>query len=163
MAQTKAQTEPSMEEILASIRRIIAEDGDEKASEPRAADTGDEEVLELTEVVEEEPPPPAPAEEPPPAPPPLSRPAAVAAAAPPQDRLVSEPTAVASVAALSQLAAVSAKRDGLALGDGQLTIEELVRDLLRPMLRDWLDANLPGMVERLVREEIERLVRDAQR
>ncbi|MBX6370490.1 MAG: DUF2497 domain-containing protein, partial [Rhodospirillales bacterium] len=91
------------------------------------------------------------------------RPAAVAAAAPPQDRLVSEPTAVASVAALSQLAAVSAKRDGLALGDGQLTIEELVRDLLRPMLRDWLDANLPGMVERLVREEIERLVRDAQR
>lgn len=162
MAQTKAQTEPSMEEILASIRRIIAEDGDEKPSQPRAADAGDEEVLELTEVVEEPPPPEAPAEEPPPAPR-LSRPAAVATAAPPQDRLVSEPAAVASVAALSQLAAVSAKRDGLALGDGQLTIEELVRDLLRPMLRDWLDANLPGMVERLVREEIERLVRDAQR
>ena len=39
------------------------------------------------------------------------------------------------------------------------TIDELVEDLLRPMLHDWLDANLPVMVERLVREEIERVSR----
>jgi cell pole-organizing protein PopZ len=66
------------------------------------------------------------------------------------------------VAALSQLAALSS-RPGLGIGNGQLTIEEMVRDLLRPMLRDWLDANLPGMVERLVKDEIGRMVREAQR
>lgn len=39
------------------------------------------------------------------------------------------------------------------------TLEDLVTDMLRPMLRDWLDANLPPLVERLVREEIERVSR----
>ncbi len=38
-------------------------------------------------------------------------------------------------------------------------IEDSVRDLLRPMLKTWLDDNLPGMVERLVRQEIERMAR----
>ena len=166
MAETKAQTEPSMEEILASIRRIIAEDGDEKAAPVAAAPApaAEEEVLELTEVVDEPPAPePVPVVKPAPPPPPLQVAASAApAAAAGDDRLVSAPTAVASVAALSQLAAMSAKRDGLGLGNGQLTIEELVRDLLKPMLRDWLDANLPAMVERLVHEEIERMVREAQ-
>jgi cell pole-organizing protein PopZ len=167
MAETKTQTEPSMEEILASIRRIIAEDGDEKPAEAAPPAAEDEEVLELTEVVQEEEPPPAPAaladpeSEPAPA-----RPAAPAfaprATADDDDRLVSQPVAAASVAALSQLAALS-QRPGLGIGNGQLTIEEMVRDLLRPMLRDWLDANLPGMVERLVKDEIGRMVREAQR
>ncbi len=39
------------------------------------------------------------------------------------------------------------------------TIDDLVEDMLRPMLRNWLDVNLPPMVERLVREEIERVSR----
>ena len=39
------------------------------------------------------------------------------------------------------------------------TIEDLVRDMLRPMLKTWLDDNLPGLVERLVRAEIERVSR----
>ena len=39
------------------------------------------------------------------------------------------------------------------------TIEDLVREMLRPMLKTWLDDNLPGMVERLVRAEIERVAR----
>ena len=159
MAETKAQSEPSMEEILASIRRIIAEDGDEKPAPAAApAPAAEDEVLELTEVIEE---PPAAEEEPEQEEPPPRRTTAPAAPVL-DDRLVSAPTAAASVAALSQLAAISAKRDGLGLGNGQLTIEELVRDLLKPMLRDWLDANLPGMVERLVHEEIERMVREAQ-
>jgi cell pole-organizing protein PopZ len=170
MAETKIQTEPSMEEILASIRRIIAEDGDEKPAEV-APPAAEEEVLELTEVVQEEEPPPtapppAPAalREPEPEPAPM-RPAAPAfaprASVQEDDRLVSQPVAAASVAALSQLAALS-QRPGLGIGNGQLTIEEMVRDLLRPMLRDWLDANLPGMVERLVKDEIGRMVREAQ-
>jgi hypothetical protein len=39
------------------------------------------------------------------------------------------------------------------------TLEDLVREMLRPMLKGWLDDNLPGMVERLVRAEIERVSR----
>jgi cell pole-organizing protein PopZ len=39
------------------------------------------------------------------------------------------------------------------------TLEDLVREMLRPMLKAWLDDNLPGMVERLVRAEIERVAR----
>lgn len=45
-----------------------------------------------------------------------------------------------------------------AAADGR-TIEELVVDMLRPMLKDWLDDNLPMLVERLVRDEIERVTR----
>ena len=39
------------------------------------------------------------------------------------------------------------------------TLEDLVQDMLRPMLKAWLDDNLPSMVERLVRAEIERVAR----
>jgi uncharacterized protein len=39
------------------------------------------------------------------------------------------------------------------------TLEDLVREMLRPMLKTWLDDNLPGLVERLVRSEIERVAR----
>ena len=42
------------------------------------------------------------------------------------------------------------------------TLEDLVREMLRPMLKSWLDDNLPGMVERLVRAEIERVSRGAR-
>jgi len=42
---------------------------------------------------------------------------------------------------------------------GGQPIEEMTRELLRGMLKQWLDANLPGLVERLVREEIERVAR----
>ncbi len=40
---------------------------------------------------------------------------------------------------------------------GSLTVEALVLEAVRPMLKDWLDRNLPGMVEDLVRSEIERV------
>jgi uncharacterized protein len=52
------------------------------------------------------------------------------------------------------------------VGDGHITLDqrpvtldELVQDMLRPMLREWLDDNLPQLVERLVREEIQRVSR----
>ena len=45
------------------------------------------------------------------------------------------------------------------LSQSPRTLEDLVRDMLRPMLKEWLDANLPHMVERLVRAEIERVSR----
>jgi cell pole-organizing protein PopZ len=45
------------------------------------------------------------------------------------------------------------------LSQNPRTLEDLVREMLKPMLKAWLDANLPDMVERLVRAEIERLSR----
>ena len=45
------------------------------------------------------------------------------------------------------------------LGNNARTLEDLVKEMLRPMLKAWLDDNLPGMVERIVRAEIERVSR----
>jgi cell pole-organizing protein PopZ len=49
------------------------------------------------------------------------------------------------------------------LGEGQHTIENMVRDMLRPLLKEWLDSNLPHLVERVVQDEVARLVRDSQK
>ncbi len=43
--------------------------------------------------------------------------------------------------------------------DDKKSIDEIAKELLRPMLKQWLDQNLPGLVETLVREEIERVTR----
>jgi cell pole-organizing protein PopZ len=189
MSEAKGQQhEPSMEEILASIRRIIAEDGD-TAAPPAAAKPAEkpeppqeEEVLELTEVVEPdgsvvslaaaaaeraaEAPPPEP--EPmvqPEAPPRRPEPVPPQPVAMPAEAIVSPATAAASVASLSQITALSGRgeRGDIPLGAGHLTLETLVREELRPILKDWLDRNLPDMVERLVKAEIARLVHDVQR
>jgi uncharacterized protein len=63
------------------------------------------------------------------------------------------PGADAAVAsAFSQLASTI-------LSNNSRTVEQLAEEMMRPMLKDWLDENLPPMVERLVREEIERVSR----
>ena len=66
--------------------------------------------------------------------------------------LLSAATTAAVYAAFDTLARTAQARSGL-------TVEELVSELLRPMLKAWLDENLPEMVERLVRAEIERVSR----
>lgn len=48
---------------------------------------------------------------------------------------------------------------GTILSNNSRTLEDLVKELLRPMLKEWLDDNLPSMVERMVRQEIERISR----
>ena len=178
MSDAKGQQEPSMEEILASIRRIIAEDNDTgKPEEEEAASpppppppppppmrmpepepepeqmAHEDDVLELTEVVEEE-------EEyqPPEDPFPPRR------FEMPDEGLVSKATAAASTAAFAAMHNRARERRGgdVYLGDGAITLEEIVKELLRPQLQEWLDLHLPGLVERLVREEIERLARAAK-
>jgi uncharacterized protein len=60
------------------------------------------------------------------------------------------------------IAAVDSAFNSLAhtvIGQNARTLEDLVREMLRPMLKSWLDDNLPGMVERIVRAEIERVSR----
>ena len=185
--------EPTMDEILASIRRIIADDqGDApaRAAEPDASGespaaqlsmpaAGDEDdVLDLDDEVAalpEAPPAPAPAPpvpepasiQPAPAPPrPVERPAPVRQvqaeapepflAAPPSvpglGRIVSARTDAAVGGAFNALASTI-------LSQNARTLEDLVEDMLRPMLKEWLDDNLPTIVERLVRAEIERVAR----
>jgi len=190
MNEPKPQQEPSMEEILASIRRIISEDGAGAAAEAKPPEPAPElqkaDVLELTEVVEEQPaaaakaePEPAEAagaepeielrDETPPEPTPLR--VVPAAPAPPptpaasgdDHGLIGQAAAAAATSALTSLVqAVDASRGGTPIGQGTRTIEDLVKEVMRPMIKDWLDANLPRLVERLVRKEIERLSHGAE-
>jgi cell pole-organizing protein PopZ len=167
--------EPTMEEILASIRRIISEDEPppapeaveapaEPAPRPVAAraqpEPPAEDVLELTVRVAEAGPaalvethgdlevlkPGAAA----PAPPP---PAPVAAAPAYEDSLLSPPAAEAASSAFGQLTqSILMPKDGR-------TLEDVVRELLRPLLKAWLDEHLPGIVQATVAEEVERVSR----
>jgi cell pole-organizing protein PopZ len=72
--------------------------------------------------------------------------------APAGERLMSPTTTSAVDAAFNTLAQTVLVQNGR-------TLEDLVREMLRPLLKAWLDDNLPGMVERLVRAEIERVSR----
>ena len=185
MSDTNAdQQEPSMEEILASIRRIISEDGDEESDgEDAAADSGDEElpeqavnddatdeveempeddidddILELTDVIEDEDvaePEPEPEPEPESEPDPVEDLMVVD-----DDKLISEEVEEVSAASMSGLTAVLAAN--AAVGDGNQTLEQLVKDVLRPVLKQWLDDNLPEIVDGIVREEVERIAKRAK-
>ncbi|KQM65172.1 hypothetical protein ASE75_08220 [Sphingomonas sp. Leaf17] len=163
-----------MEEILSSIKRIIAEEESGAPARPRRARTpsrlldedGDEdEILELSDPI------PAPARPEPvpqrpvfakvtpepraqapaaPAPPPIAAPAA---AEPDPDPIVSTRAASATRGSLDALTRMVVKPEPGSDG----TLEGLVRDLLRPMLAEWLDSHLPDMVEAMVAKEIARI------
>jgi uncharacterized protein len=185
MAEQSAH-EPTMEEILASIRRIISEDdapedaeakaapepaaaAPEPEPEPEVEDEPEEDVLELTETYEApkgaisigdidayEPeeevafePEPAPA----PAPAPAPKPKAPAAAG----GLVSERTETVAASAFGSLTGA------LLVPKSDRTLEDVTRDLLRPLLQAWLDENLPAIVEEQVRLEVERIARQSRR
>ena len=180
--------EPTMEEILASIRRIISEDDApaetaaaapepvvETAPEPmveiaaEAPTPVEDEVLELTERYE------ASAAESigdldvaDVAPFPTAEPAPAPFAAPDYDSLVGESAAASAASAFAGLAATFQKPETPAASAPQdlpfvsgNTVEAMVQNMLRPMLKDWLDANLPGIVEAQVRKEVERIARNA--
>jgi cell pole-organizing protein PopZ len=178
------QAEPSMEEILASIRRIISEDTDAgkgQAAAPAAAAPAPAPAASPAAAAPPPPPPLQPAPSPAPdvleltemvgddgkvtevedkaPPPPPSQPSPAASA---DDRLVSSRAATAAAGALAGLAAASRKPEGagaIGLGNGATTLEEIVRSEMRPILKAWLDDNLPPLVERLVQREIKRITR----
>lgn len=180
-----------MEEILASIRRIISEDdppadgaeaapvaeaapapvADEPAPEPMAYDEAgdeDEDVLELIDRVDPAPSEPFesvgdldvfPAAAPAPAPvvsePAYPKPQGAAFSSEPttDEALVSPPAASSAASAFASLSqSIAMPRDGR-------TLEDVVRELLRPLLKDWLDQNLPRIVETAVQAEVERIAR----
>ena len=154
--------DPSMEDILASIRRILSEDEQAHAAPQQAPNPDSDDVLILDpsmmvpESVPPEPASPSPAvtadeaKEPGAAPPPAT-PAA-------DTVLVSPESARAAAASVAGLVATLAGERGTRTHRGGPTIEDLVRAELRPLLKTWLDTHLPALVERLVRAEIERVV-----
>jgi uncharacterized protein len=174
-AATARIPDTSMEEIIASISRIIAEDSRATAASlvPPAVKTG---ILELTDMIEPDgsikklPAAAAPdigsegqAAAPAQGEPATARTEAVAPEAGSRTT-PSAPVAETAAAAFGRLAAVVRDRRAapdLALGAGGRTLEDVVRDALDPLLRAWLDERLPAIVERLVREEIQRVVREA--
>jgi cell pole-organizing protein PopZ len=220
MTQAAKAQEPSMEEILASIRRIIADD-DKPAAKPEAKAEPKPEPAPpaakappppppkpepsgggskqddidammaglMDEPAEPEPPPPRPEPEPEPdvlelteamqapapafrkieahqdvvfdeAPEPARRAAEPPRQAPPPPRQMAVPDA--SIMSSATAAAVDSAFNALAqtvLVQNAKTLEDLVKEMLRPMLQHWLDNNLPTLVERLVRQEIERVAR----
>ncbi len=135
-----ASREPSMEDILASIKKVIAEEKELRASgrsapsltedEQLAQDIGEaqEDVLELDE--------------------PLAPPADLG---PP---LIDEQVAGQSRTALEQLQTVAAS---VPAAPPVNPLEDMVREMLRPMLKQWLDEHLPHMVEDHVKREITRI------
>ncbi|HTM74341.1 MAG TPA: DUF2497 domain-containing protein [Pseudolabrys sp.] len=217
MTQTAKAQEPSMEEILASIRRIIADDDAKPGKAPETAPAAKQSAGAAPGAT------PAPPAKP--AAPPASKPTTSAAAANSQDEIdamlaeldgppkaapkptASQPAApdvldltesMTSAATPSPgpapsfrtidanpdvvfaskpepppvpdrglissetVKAVDSAFNTLAhtvIGQNARTLEDLVREMLRPMLKSWLDDNLPGMVERIVRAEIERVSR----
>lgn len=235
MAEQNAQQEPSMEDILASIRRILAEDGEE--AKPAAAAPAATPAPPAAPKAAPPPPPPPPAPEPepepelepeidlmaepapaaepepamdmdmnmdmdmepvpmpepempmpppppppmPPMPPPMSQMTAVAAAfddvldltadmryepepvRPLGAGLVSNPVMTASTDALADLAKKLLQQRDIGVGSRDLTLEGLVRELLKPILKEWLDKNLPYLIERLVKREIDMMINRAER
>ena len=208
MAEENEQAEPSMEDILASIRRILSED--EEAEEapapaepdpepaPEEAAEPEEEELDMAAAMEADPesepepapepePEPEPISEPEPAPMPVAVPPPPPAAAPMPslegnileltqqmiaqlppdigagDPILSQGASANSTDALQELAKALLSKRNIAIGNRDLTLEGLIREILRPLLREWLDQNLPYLIERLVKKEIDHTVNRAER
>ncbi len=98
-------------------------------------------------------PPPGPPAAPPPKPPEAAPPAPAG-----NDGLVAPTVAAATSATVGKLLAAVAQERGAAVSRGGPTLEDLVREEMRPLLKEWLEKHLPPIVERLVRAEIERVV-----
>ena len=125
--------EPSMEDILASIKRVIAEEKEIRAAAPPPKpEAEDEDVLELDQTME-------------------------APIMPPVDLgppLIEEEVADESRHKLEALASVAAT----APPPPQFNpLEEMIREMLRPILKQWLDDHLPGIVDEHVKREIHRI------
>ena len=147
-----------MEDILASIRRILSEDEAPAADGTPPAPTPAGEgvlVLDPAMMVPESAPPES-------ALPESALPETPAAAEPPpraavSANLVAPEAAAAAASSVGSLVRHLAERS-TQVHSGGPTIEDIVREEIRPLLKSWLDANLPPIVERLVRTEIERVV-----
>jgi cell pole-organizing protein PopZ len=125
--------EPSMEDILASIKKVIAEEKElrtavDEARSEEPADEPEEEVLELDQPIEP-----------------------AADLGPP---LVDEEVAETTRHSLAELSSVAAAAPAPAATN---PLEEMVREMLRPILKEWVDEHLPNIVNDHVKREISRI------
>lgn len=199
MSDSKVQQEPSIEEILSSIRQIINEDGEggdgagaaAVPPHPSPMAGNEDDVLDLANIAK-------PALNIPPAPPAVEVSAPVEETTPDIDLdfddkkveepmqsddidamfdtpvqppipapvpvedsgegIVAEDVLSAAAASLSRLAQAEVMIDRKhAAGMGSVTLEDVVKEMLRPMMKSWLDENLPPLVERLVQKEIQKI------
>jgi cell pole-organizing protein PopZ len=152
MSDPKAPgNDASMDDILASIRKIISDDearvqagGVPAAAQPTSSGAFDQDVLILTDPIDDDQSAPRPA---------------------PSLAEMNSTDAVISVLhrlnkAVQDDTPVSAPAPGPVVGGGSdKTIEDMVNEMLRPMLKDWIDQNLPTMVQAIVEREISRPTR----
>ena len=133
------RNEPSMEAILSSIKKIIADEDRSRAISSRRTpretlqdESENEDVLELTE----------------------------AAANESTEELLDDRKAQSLRQSFSVLQTLS--EPGVApqiVRSGETSLEGLTRELMKPMLKEWLDTNLPDIVEAMVAREIERITK----
>ena len=69
----------------------------------------------------------------------------------------------ASTDVLADLARAILSQRELQVGGSDVTLEGMVREMMRPLLKEWLDQNLPYLIERLVKKEIDRMINRAER
>ena len=171
-----APGDPSMEDILASIRKILSEDEapavqaghtqagqiapEQTASVPDAVP--DVLILEPSMLINEVEAPPAPVLRP--AYPPaiaavLAEPVFLEEALAPPTELVAPEAAAAAASSVGNLVRTLTAERAMQVYSGGPTIEGIVREEIRALLKQWLDANLPPLVDRLVAAEIARVVR----
>jgi hypothetical protein len=168
-APPPAEADPSMEDILASIRRILNEgEGEAPAAEtpPVAETVAPAPVAEAAPV-------PAPAPEPEPAIAAGVEPApetdvlildsammvtSSAAAPEAEGNLASSETVAAASHSVGALKKALSERHATVYKTASISLEDIVREEVRPVMKEWLDTHLPSIVERLVRAEIERVV-----
>ena len=124
--------EQSMEDVLSSIKRIISADVEAARRFPKPSAVAPAEEEDILELGD------------------------APASAAPAKGLVSGKAAKASKAALAALDSVRIDPDA-----GANTMDGLVREMLKPMLKEWLDANLPELVEQMVAREIARITGQA--
>ena len=165
-------SEPSMEEILSSIKKIIAEDNGKPLVVPKRHVPSDRRAADLViEPLAD----PVPAAKQAPVASTRVEPVSAESSVPDADdvleltenapeagmsnpgeaegQIISQATAGASREALVSLSRLVVKPDVV----GSDTLEGMVRDMLKPMLKDWLDAKLPEIVERVVAQEVGRI------
>ncbi len=140
----RGEDERTMEEIMASIGKAVSDETREANAASQHVEPDD-----ILELVDEEPP--------------ENEEQAGAG----KDRLVSAVAAAASAQAFADLTQAVEQEEAdarcLPLRPGGETIEDMVRAMLKPILQEWLDTNLPNIVERLVEEEVRRLSRAGRR
>ncbi len=180
-----AAGDPSMEEILSSIRRILSEDETQAGAKPPEDDVLVLDPGMLVKDGEDAPPAAAMVPKPEPEPGPQAEPEIdpaplVVAPPPPEAPSTEAPSMEAALAAVDMESSLLANDTAESAAASILglvrtlaadrltpvhragpTIEDLVREEVRPLLKVWLDAHLPALVERLVRNEIERVVNRA--